>query len=182
MGYIIVVFVGPESSGKTTLCEMLSKKYNTVWVREMCRVMAEKKVGHVDPTRCNAFTFTLDDFVEMAERHNKEEVEKSKAKQILFCDNDAFSVGVWCERYLGTYHEFDCNKNKVYILTKPNVAFVQDGLRDGEHIRDWMYTRFIEVLEKKVYYVIDADDYDGRLEQAIGIVERLICAPPNAPR
>jgi NadR type nicotinamide-nucleotide adenylyltransferase len=173
---MIVVFVGPESTGKTTLCEKLSKKYNTVWVREMCRVMAEEKVGVVDPSVCNSFTFTLEDFMEMAERQNKEEEEKSKeANKILFCDNDAFSIGVWCERYLGVYHEFKTKTDRHYIVTKPNVKFVQDGLRDGEHIREWMYERFMKVLdEKKIpYYMIDSDDYDIRLEQAIDIIEKL---------
>jgi NadR type nicotinamide-nucleotide adenylyltransferase len=172
---MIVVFIGPESSGKTTLCEKLSKKYNTVWVREMCRVMAEEKVGVIDPSVCNAFTFTMDDFMNMAERQNKEEEEKSKdANKILFCDNDAFSIGVWCERYLGVYHEFETTKDKLYILTKPNVAFVQDGLRDGEHIREWMYERFVEVLEGKEYHVIDAEDYEDRLNQAIDIIETFL--------
>jgi len=171
-----IVFIGPESSGKTTLCEMLSKKYDTVWVREMCRVMAEEKVGVIDPSVCNSFTFTLDDFIEMAYRQNKEEEEKSKeANKILFCDNDAFSIGVWCERYLGVYHEFETKTDRVYVVTKPNVKFVQDGLRDGEHIREWMYERFMEVLnEKKIpYYIIDSEDYDVRLEQAINIIEKL---------
>jgi len=167
---IKIVFIGPESSGKTTLCEKLSKKYNTVWVREMCRVMAEEKlIG-------NSFAFTWNDFIEMADRQNKEEEEKSKeANKILFCDNDAFSVGIWCERYLGVYHEFDTKEDRHYILTKPNVKFVQDGLRDGEHIREWMYERFMKVLdEKKIpYYIIDADDYHIRLEQAIDIIENL---------
>jgi NadR type nicotinamide-nucleotide adenylyltransferase len=173
---IKIVSIGPESSGKTTLCEKLSKKYNTVWVREMCRVMAEEKVGVIDPSVCNSFTFTLEDFMEMADRQNKEEEEKSKeANKILFCDNDAFSVGIWCERYLGVYHEFETKKDRVYVLTKPNVKFVQDGLRDGEHIREWMYERFMKVLdEKKIpYYIIDSDDYHIRLEQAIDIIENL---------
>jgi nicotinamide riboside kinase len=75
---------------------------------------------------------------------------------------------------LGTYHQEiykiyeDAkhlnNTEKIYILTKPNVPFIQDGYRDGEHIRDWMFQRFIEELEghKMTYYIIDSENYDER--------------------
>jgi HTH-type transcriptional repressor of NAD biosynthesis genes len=34
----------------------------------------------------------------------------------------------------------------LYILTSDDVPFVQDGLRDGEHVRRWMTERFRTVL------------------------------------
>ena len=55
---------------------------------------------------------------------------------------------VWA-RYLGKYQQEIYkiyenarnlnNSEKIYILTKPNVPFVQDGYRDGEHIREWLF-------------------------------------------
>jgi nicotinamide riboside kinase len=36
----------------------------------------------------------------------------------------------------------------VYLLTSDDIPFVQDGLRDGEHIRGRMTTRFREELDK----------------------------------
>ena len=32
-----IVIVGPESTGKSTLCEKLAAQYNTIWVREYAR-------------------------------------------------------------------------------------------------------------------------------------------------
>ena len=32
-----IVVVGPESTGKSTLCENLAAHYNTVWVKEYAR-------------------------------------------------------------------------------------------------------------------------------------------------
>ena len=32
-----IVVTGPESTGKSTLCEQLAKKYNTTWVPEYAR-------------------------------------------------------------------------------------------------------------------------------------------------
>ena len=34
----------------------------------------------------------------------------------------------------------------LYLLAADEIPFVQDGLRDGEHIRHWMHERFIEAL------------------------------------
>jgi HTH-type transcriptional repressor of NAD biosynthesis genes len=184
------IFVGPESTGKTTLCKFLSEKYSTPWVSEMCRIVAEEKTTIIDPNIDAAninFNFDLNDFILMANRQNQEEHELSqKATNILICDNDSFALTIWCERYLGKYYneiydiylnaEYLENDKKVYILTKPNVPFVQDGLRDGEHIRDWMYERFLKELDNKKmnYYLIDSPNYDERIKKAIEIVENTI--------
>ena len=32
-----IVIIGPESTGKSTLCEMLAEHYQTTWVREYAR-------------------------------------------------------------------------------------------------------------------------------------------------
>lgn len=181
------IFVGPESTGKTTLCQSLSNKYSTPWVSEMCRIIAEEKTSIINPN-INAkninFNFILNDFINMANRQNYEEnLLTQKANRILICDNDSFALTIWCERYLGKYYNeiYDIYKNadylenekKIYILTKPNVPFVQDGLRDGEHIRDWMYNKFLEEFKNKniKYYIIDSPNYNERLIQAIKIIE-----------
>jgi NadR type nicotinamide-nucleotide adenylyltransferase len=177
------IFVGPESSGKTTLCKLLASKYNTTWVKEYCRVAAEEKIQDNHSNEIN-FNFTLDDFIDMAHRQNKKENELStKCDKILICDNDSFALTIWCERYLHQYHDeiYDIYKNaeylnneqKIYILTKPNVPFIQDGYRDGEHIRDWMFDRFIIDFKKynMQYYIIDSPIYDERLQHAINIID-----------
>ena len=184
------IFVGPESTGKTTLCKILSNKYLTPWVSEMCRTIAEEKTPNINPnTNANDinFNFDLGDFINMANRQNQEEYELAqKANKLLICDNDSFALTIWCERYLGKYYSeiFDIyynakylnNDNKIYILTKPNVPFIQDGLRDGEHIRDWMYNRFLEELENKKmnYYLLDSSNYEERIINAIEIIEKII--------
>lgn len=178
------IFVGPESSGKTTLCKLLSEKYNTLWVQEYCRVAAEEKLQDSPEI---SFNFTLDDFMNMAHRQNEEEYDYSqKCEKILICDNDSFALTIWCERYLNKYckemydiyqnADYLNNDKKIYILTKPNVPFVQDGFRDGEHIRDWMYERFQTELKKHnmKYYIITSPDYDERLQHAMHIIDENI--------
>jgi nicotinamide riboside kinase len=148
------------------------------------RTAAEEKLQETSNPEIN-FNFTLEDFIDMAHRQNKEEYELSKkCDKILICDNDAFALTIWCERYLNKYHdeiyniyknaEYLNNEEKIYILTKPNVPFIQDGYRDGEHIRDWMYDRFITEFTKynMKYFIIDSPNYGERLATAIHFINQ----------
>ena len=174
------VFLGSESSGKTTLCKKLAKQLNVLWVPEACRLAAEEKP--INPDKID-FQFTLDDFQKMALYQNEMEYNcQTQSEKLLICDNDSFALTIWCERYLGKYYKEiykiyeDAkhlnNSEKIYILTKPNVPFVQDGYRDGEHIREWMFERFIEELDKynMKYYIIDSPNYDKRYNKALEII------------
>ena len=72
-------------------------------------------------------------------------------RPLLICDTDVLATAVWHERYLGTRSSSGeaLAKERVpdlYILTGDEIPFVQDGLRDGEHVRDWMTGRFRELL------------------------------------
>ena len=48
-------------------------------------------------------------------------------------------------------------------LTGDEFPFVQDGFRDGEHIRHWMHERFVEKLQySKTPWVLIAGGLDER--------------------
>jgi HTH-type transcriptional repressor of NAD biosynthesis genes len=175
------IFVGPESTGKSTLCKYLSSFYGVPYVREMCRVMAEERAPAIMDASSINFEFCVEDFIKMAAEQNAEELAATKLaldanKRFIICDNDAFAVNIWCERYLGTPLSIgvpDDGHKRIYILTKPNVPFVQDGYRDGEHIREWMYERFLQELKKQglKYYVLDSPDYSMRDIRARSIIK-----------
>ena len=107
---------------------------------------------------------------------------QKQSKKLLICENLSFALTIWCERYLGKYYQeiykiYEAakhlnNSEKIYILTKPNVPFVQDGYSDGKHIRDWMFQRFIEELDKykMTYYIIDSPNYDERYNKTLEII------------
>lgn len=61
---------------------------------------------------------------------------------------------MWHERYLGvpspTVIELAASRQPdLYLLTDCDVPFVQDGMRDGEHLREWMTGRFRQVLARQ---------------------------------
>jgi nicotinamide riboside kinase len=69
----------------------------------------------------------------------------------LVADTDALATAVWHERYVGgrspAVEALALSRPPgLYVLTDDDIPFVQDGLRDGEHLRPWMTQRFREVL------------------------------------
>ena len=103
-----------------------------------------------------------------------------KANRVLICDTAAFATSVWHERYLGTTSTAvdAIAKGRRYdliLLTDVDIPFVQDGLRDGEHIRHAMHQRFVEVLStQSVAWHLLSGPHEGRLHLAISLVDALL--------
>ena len=101
---------------------------------------------------------------------------------MLFCDTDALATCVWQERYLGrstrAVEALAARRYHLYLLTGSDVPFVQDGVRDGEHLREWMTGRFAERLtERPEPHVVLTGDHGSRLERAAAAVDALLAGP-----
>jgi HTH-type transcriptional regulator, transcriptional repressor of NAD biosynthesis genes len=67
------------------------------------------------------------------------------------------------------------HRHDLYLLTSCDLPFVQDGLRDGETIRQWMTKRFEDVLtECGLRWVKISGRGDPRHSAAISEVEKLL--------
>ena len=64
----------------------------------------------------------------------------------------------------------------LYLLTSDDgVPFVDDGLRDGEHIRHWMHERFIAQLQaQKAPWQMMVGSPTERLGAALRAIDELI--------
>jgi NadR type nicotinamide-nucleotide adenylyltransferase len=177
-----VVVIGAESTGKSTLARMLAEHFNTEWVPEFGREHWERKVARhrqTDPP----LSWSPDEFVDIAtEQQAREDRGARRANRVLFADTNAFATGTWHERYhrardprvdaIGARDKVD-----LYLLTAPDVPFVQDGLRDGEHIRDWMDRRFRDQLDGGPVPMVRIEGpYDRRFESAVAAVEGLLAS------
>lgn len=139
-----VVVVGAESTGTTTLSRALAAVLNTSWVGEYGREYTRRR----DPAR----PWTEQEFVDIAiEQTRRENLAARRANRIVICDTDAFATRIWCRRYLG--HEnaevawiAGLRRVDLYLLTGDEIPFVQDGIRDGEHIRHEMHGWFEQAL------------------------------------
>lgn len=167
-----IVLIGAESTGKTMLAQQLAERFDTVWTPEYGREHWERKLaGRTldDPPP----SWSHDEFVEIAaEQQRRENLAARCANRVLICDTNAFATGTWHERYYQSRDErvdaigaADCAH--LYLLTAPDVPFVQDGYRDGEHIRQWMHDRFVEQLTSgNADWRLVQGSYESRLQFA----------------
>jgi HTH-type transcriptional repressor of NAD biosynthesis genes len=175
-----VCIVGAESTGKTTLAQNVSEHYQTNWVPEYGREYCVEKWKNGIITE----DWTSEEFVSIAaEQSHREDQLARSANKVLICDTDPFATTIWHERYLhrcSTEVEKIANSRRydLYILTGDEVPFVQDGLRDGEHIRHWMHNRFIDALtETKRPWILVSGSLPERIALTIKCIDALMSNP-----
>lgn len=178
-----IVLIGAESTGKTTLAQMLAAELNAPWVAEYGREYWERKAlgwQTTSPTWCS------DEFLHIAQEQQRREAEAARQPgvSLLICDTNAFATGTWHERYLG-YRDARVDsvgqqdRVALYLLTHVEGApFIQDGWRDGESVRQWMHRRFEQTLASATAPVVNlTGDLQRRRELAIDAVRRLLSQP-----
>jgi NadR type nicotinamide-nucleotide adenylyltransferase len=171
-----VCIVGAESTGTTTLARALALHYHTVWVPEYGRFYTEGKITTHEEGR----QWRSDEFEAIAQAQTvMEESLAESAHRVVIADTDAFATSLWHERYMGGRSSavealaLDA-PHDLYILTGDEIPFVQDGIRDGEHVRHAMHDRFAERLEEtgKKYIIVRGTPAE-RLEQATAAIDKL---------
>ena len=172
-----VCVVGAESTGKTTLAQDLARHFGTVWVPEYGREYSERKLAAE-----GGYQFRTEEFAHIAARQCELEEEAARrANKILICDTDAFATSVWHRRYMGARSpEVEAivarhQRPDLYLLTDIATPFVQDGTRDGEHVRAWMHEVFVAELcaQRRPYRPVSGTRGE-RWGQAVGYIEELL--------
>jgi HTH-type transcriptional regulator, transcriptional repressor of NAD biosynthesis genes len=172
-----VVVLGAESTGSTTLATALAQHYGTLWVPEYGRAYTDERGGPQQAWRSDEFTLIAERQFEL-ERQAIDRVPTP----LLVCDTDVLATALWHERYVGTVSPTleamaAAHRPVAYILTGDEIAFVQDGTRDGEHIREGMQQRFRdELAAQPVPWVEVRGTVDERLAAACAAIEPLLAA------
>ncbi|MFC6020192.1 AAA family ATPase [Plantactinospora solaniradicis] len=181
-----VVVVGAESTGTTTIAEALAGHYRTAWVPEYGRELTADKLARLRQVKPEATVFDVEwdraDFLSVVrEQRAAEDAAARRSGPLLFCDTDARATAVWEERYLGSASpqvRAAARRPDLYLLTDHRgVPFHDDGLRDGEHLREWMTGRFREVLADSGVPVIElTGPHPERLRAAVRACDALLAA------
>ncbi|BCB75978.1 nicotinamide-nucleotide adenylyltransferase [Phytohabitans flavus] len=166
-----VCVLGAESTGTTTLARDLADHYRCEWVPEYGRAYSERRP---------AVGWRREEFVHIARcQQSDEDAAARRSGPLLICDTDALATSVWHERYVGTVSpEVErlaaARTYALYILTADDIPFVQDGTRDGEHVRGWMTHRFRRLLEARPEPWIEVrGDRPARLAAATARIDAL---------
>lgn len=174
-----VVVLGAESTGTTTLAEALGERLGVPVVEEFGRRWSMERPGGLEA----AWHTAEFDLVAARQSQMEDTAAALTPRPYLVCDTDVLATAVWHERYVGhasptVLAEARRRRPDLYLLTSDDVPFVQDGWRDGEHLRGWMTGRFREVLiEAGVRWDELRGDLDTRLARALALVEEV--GPPR---
>ncbi len=181
-----IVIVGPESTGKSTLCEKLAAHYNTIWVKEYAR----------EYLLTNGTVYTFDNLLDVAKGQLKLEEEgltqmkmgadnytpSENGGKPVFIDTDMYVLKVWCEFVFDKCHNWILNqivdrKYDMYLLGNIDAPWVKDELREYPDlvIREKLYHHYKDIMVNQQEPWVDiCGNYDERLQKAIAAVDRLL--------
>ena len=193
-----IVVLGPESTGKSTLCEMLAAHYQTIWVKEYAREYLLK----------NGTAYSFENLLDIAKgqialedaalhsisnnpgiqnintaispftiHHSPFTIPHSQ----LFLDTNMYVMKVWCEFVFNKCHHWILNqiverKYDLYLLCNIDLPWIEDELREYPDLvtREKLYHHYKDIMiNQQVPWIDISGTYDQRLQKAIQAVDGL---------
>ncbi len=171
-----IVVIGPESTGKSTLCLQLAEHYKTLWCPEYAREYLEK----------HGTDYTYDDLLTIAkgqiESENKILSTVNSRQPTVFIDTDMYVMKVWCEFAFNKCHSWILNhiatrKYDLYLLCNIDLPWIADELREYPDMetRNKLYHFYKDLMvNQSVPWVDISGNYKERLQTAIKAVDTKI--------
>ena len=170
-----IVTIGPESTGKSTLCEQLAARYKTQWVPEYAR----------EYLLTNGKAYTYENLLDIAKGQLALEDEISHQLVIhhspLFIDTDMYVMKVWCEFVFGKCHQWildriTSRKYDLYLLCNTDLPWVKDELREYPDLetREKLFRIYKDILiNQNTPWIEIRGNNEERLQIAIEAVTKL---------
>ena len=171
-----IVVIGPESTGKSMLCQRLAAHFNTLWVPEYAREYLEK----------NGPSYTYDDLLTISkgqiksEEKIEKEIRKRTSEQFIthnsqltntqskdyipnspftihhshfFIDTDMHVMKVWAEFVFNRCHNWILNRiaerrYDLYLLCNIDLPWMEDPLREhpDQKIRQKLFLHYRDMM------------------------------------
>lgn len=174
-----IVIIGPESTGKSFLCEKLAHYYNTLWCPEFAR----------EYLLLNGTDYAYEDLLKIAAGQIALEDEFTKKAQLnspiskpLFIDTDMYVMKLWCEFVFGKCHRYILNqiaerKYDLYLLCNVDLPWVKDELREypDPETRQQLYLIYRDsMINQSVPWVEISGNNAERINKSIAAVDLFI--------
>ncbi len=172
-----IVVIGPESTGKSTLCKQLADHYQTVWCPEYAREYLLK----------HGTDYSFADLLTIARGQEALEAQYRAAavaagKKVFFVDTDMYVMKVWCEFVFGECHQWILNRAAesncdLYLLCNTDLPWVRDELREYPDLisRQKLYHIYKDImLNQSAPWVEIGGTHGERFETAINSVDYLL--------
>jgi len=188
-----IVVIGPESTGKSTLCEKLAAHYQTQWVKEYAREYLLKNgteysfenLLDVAKGQLAGEEATINKLKHSATTGDRPQTTDHKPQTLnlapVFIDTDMYVMKVWCEFVFGKCHHWILNriverKYDLYLLCNTDAPWVKDELREYPDLvtRQKLYQHYKDIMvNQNVPWIDICGNYEERLQKAIAAVNAL---------
>jgi HTH-type transcriptional regulator, transcriptional repressor of NAD biosynthesis genes len=171
-----VVFLGAESTGKSTLAARMALEYKTICVLEYGREVWERKGGQITP----------EDYVHIARHHRELEVlavleAHERGRPWVFVDTNAITTAFLGYAYeghapaevLSLARAAETRYHHVFVCAD-DIPFEQDGWRDDTVWRSRAQNMIRYDLDvRSVAYTVVSGDLETRVAQVKSVLKGL---------
>jgi nicotinamide riboside kinase len=170
-----IVVLGPESTGKTTLCMELAEHFNMLWMPEFAREYVEKLKR----------PYTKEDVLHIACKQIEMEEEYSHKASVLILDTDLIITKVWLLHVYKDCPDWinDALRNAHpthYLVCKPDLPWEFDPVRENPDLREYLMEWYCREIE---YYGFSYSFVSGtgkqRTESAIKTLVKILNPETN---
>lgn len=169
-----IVVLGPESTGKSTLCASLAEHFHCSWVPEFARRYL-LELGR---------PYNYDDLLIIAkgQLQAEDKMARETKSKTLFIDTDMYVMKVWCEFVFGKCHSFILDqiverKYDLYLLCNTDLPWVKDELREYPDLenRNKLFRIYKDLMINQHIPWVEIRGHDEeRLQQAVRAVNDLL--------
>jgi NadR type nicotinamide-nucleotide adenylyltransferase len=174
-----IVIIGPESTGKSTLCKQLAEHFNTIWCPEYAREYLHQngvKYSYADLAKIAEGQLIMEDYC-VEEANSKLKTQNSK---LVFIDTNMYVMKVWYEYVFGrceyfVLDEIAARNYDLYLLCNIDLPWAFDEMREypEEAPRMELYNIYKDLLiNQTTPWVEISGNYKERLQKAINTIER----------
>jgi len=166
-----IVIIGPESTGKSTLCSQLAEHYKTCWCPEFAREYLKETGGK----------YSFHDLLNIA--HGQLELEDTMLTQakngFYFIDTDMYVMKVWCEVVFETCHtwilkQIALRKYDLFFVCDIDLPWIKDDLREYPDLefRKKLFKMYRDLMiTQKTKWSEISGTHPERLQTAISIID-----------